>query len=384
MSSSIMRFKTPIKTRIIIGLSVMVFGIVLLLYTLIAKGGAAVDNVVVFVIIAIPLSWYLICSADRISVSIFSFLTFINIYISISYISDTLAIGFEGNAYVVARIIIRTIIYLIILPLLFKYVRGHFRKLVDTLDKEWQAAVLMPLLFLVLQSVVIYYPTPYWRWDSGCWLRVIISIVYMLFLAVYYLLYIQGNAIVDKYTLEKRQLIMNQQEKLLETELMQQKDIERKLKYISYHDSMTNLYNRTYINEIISNVVDDGTIVFIFDIDKLKHINDNFGHTEGDRLLQRFANVLKESFDEEKHIIARTGGDEFSVIISDSNEEKAAHYREKIIDLVNKDNRRHENRGLTLSASIGYALKQTDTDTVEDLMRIADEKMYLDKQRKSN
>lgn len=223
MSSSVMHFKEPVVKRIVIGFLVMLLGIILLSYTLYTRGIDSVNSYAILVILVIELSWFLICSADRFYVSVFNFLTFVNIYVSISYISDTLSMGFEGVAYVSARIIIRTVIYIIVLPLLFKFVRKHFRMLVGTIYKEWRVATLVPLMFLVIQIMVLYYPAPYWRWASNSWSNVIIITVYVLFLAVYYLLYVQASAIVEKYALEKRQLLMAQQEKLWESELIRQK-----------------------------------------------------------------------------------------------------------------------------------------------------------------
>ena len=223
MSSSVMHFKEPIKQRIIIGFVVMLIGIILLSYTLNTQGVELVNSIAILVILAIQLSWYLVCSNDRFYVSLFSFLTFVNIYVSISYISDSLSFGYSGVAFVSARIIIRTIIYILILPLLYKIVRKRFRMLVDTLNKEWKAGVLVPLMFLIIQVVVLYYPAPYWYWSELSWSRIIIIAVYLLFLAVYYLLYGQAIAIVEKYALEKRQLLMSQQDKLWESELVRQK-----------------------------------------------------------------------------------------------------------------------------------------------------------------
>ncbi|MEN1759850.1 GHKL domain-containing protein [Anoxynatronum sibiricum] len=223
MASSMMRFKEPVKKRIMSGLVVMIFGISFLSYTLFTQGIDSVDRFAILVILLIQLSWFLISSGDRFFVSLFIFLTFVNIYISISYISDNFSIGFDGNAFIGARIIIRLGIYLVILPLLFKYVRPRFRMLVETLDKEWRMATLVPLMFLMMQIMVLYYPEPYWYWSSGNWSRFVIATVYILFLAVYHLLYIQASAIVEKYALEKRQLLMAQQEKLWELELIRQK-----------------------------------------------------------------------------------------------------------------------------------------------------------------
>ena len=223
MASSVMHFKEPVKKRIMTGFVVMLLGIILLSYTLFTQGFDAVDRFAILVILLIQVAWFLICSGDRFFVSLFSFLTFVNIYISISYVSDNLSMGFDGNAFVGARIVIRMLIYLVILPLLFHYVRPRFRMLVETLDKEWRAATLVPLIFLLMQIMVLYYPAPYWYWNDGNWSRFVIVTVYMLFLAVYYLLHIQASAIVEKYALEKRQLLMAQQEKLWKLELIRQK-----------------------------------------------------------------------------------------------------------------------------------------------------------------
>ncbi len=218
-----MLFKEPIKKRITIGLVVMISGISLLSFMLYSQGADSVDRIAILFILLIELSWFLICSGDRFFVSFFNFLTFVNIYVSISFISDTLAFDLRGNAFVGGRIVIRLLIYAIIAPLLFKFVRPRFRKLVDTLDREWRKALWVPLIFLVLQILILYYPQAYWRWTGNNWSRIIILTVYMLFLAVYYLLYVQADAIVEKYALEKRHLLIAQQEKLWESELIRQK-----------------------------------------------------------------------------------------------------------------------------------------------------------------
>ena len=223
MSSSVMRFREPIKKRVITGFFVMLCGISLLSYQLFTQGIDSVDRFAILVILVIQLSWFLICSDDHFFVSLFSLLTFVNIYVSISYISDTIAMHAVGIAFVIERIVIRSVIYLAIVPLLFKFVRPRFRRLVDALGQEWRAAALVPLMFLIMQTMVLYYPAPYWYWNDDNWYRYIIITVYILFLAVYYLLYIQASAIVEKYALEKRQQLMAQQEKLWESELDRQK-----------------------------------------------------------------------------------------------------------------------------------------------------------------
>jgi len=222
-SAATMCFRKPVKKRITAGLTVMFLGIISLCGVIFTRGIHAADSVAIFIILVLILAWFLICSADTFFVSVFNFLTCINIYIAISYISSMLSVHEGGVGYVTEYNIARTIIYGATIPLLFKFVRPHFRRLVDSLDKEWHAATLVPLLFLILQIVLLYYPVPYFFWERKNWNQIVIVIVYMLFLAVYYLLYIQASDIVEKYALENRNLLMVQQDKLWESELARQK-----------------------------------------------------------------------------------------------------------------------------------------------------------------
>ncbi len=223
MSSTTMRFREPVRKRVLIGIAMMICGIILLCYQLFTNGLYSVDRFAILVILVIELTWFILCSKDNFFVSLFSFLTFVNVYISTGYLGDLLAINTKGNTAVFMIIIFRSFIYILELPLLYKFVRPRFRRLVDALDREWRKAVIVPLLFLIMQIIVLYYPSPYWRWEKNTWPRMIIVTVYLLFLAVYYLIYIQASAIVEKYSLEKRQLLMMQQEKLWESELARQK-----------------------------------------------------------------------------------------------------------------------------------------------------------------
>lgn len=225
ISSSVMRFKEPVKKRITAGLGLMLLGISLIVLSVYLFGGEAVQRYAFLYILAIEAAWFIACSGDRFTVSLFSYLSFVNIYLGIGFLSDAIAADFSGNAYVGIRILIRLILYLLIIPLLYRYVRPRFRKLVETLDKGWGTAALTPLLFLVLQTLIAYYAEAYWKWSGSPFLRYIVLTVYLLFFAVYYFMYIQAEGIAEKYALEKRQLLIAQQEKLWESELQRQKAI---------------------------------------------------------------------------------------------------------------------------------------------------------------
>ncbi len=262
MSSTTMRFREPVKKRVLIGIAMMLCGIILLCYQLFTKGLYSVDRFAILVILVIELTWFILCSKDHFFVSLFSFLTFVNIYISTGYLGDLLSINIKGNTAVLMIIIFRSFIYMLELPLLYKFVRSRFRRLVDALDREWRVAVIVPLMFLIIQIMVLYYPSPYWRWEKNTWPRIIIVTVYLLFLAVYYLLYIQASAIVEKYSLEKRQLLMMQQEKLWESELARQKATTALL-YQQRHDMR-------HHNALIMELLQQG------DIDQLNAYMKNF------------------------------------------------------------------------------------------------------------
>jgi len=223
MSSSVMLFREPIKKRVTSAFVLMIFAMSIFFWALFNLGMESVDGFAIVIILIVFSSWFLICSGDNFFVSLFSLLTFVNVYVSISYMGDKVTPYYSDVQYMIVYIIVRTVIYVAIIPLLFKYVRPHFRRVVDALDKEWRAATLVPLVFLILQIFLLYYPEPYWYWERNNWYQYITFTVYILFLVVYYLLYIQADAIVEKYLLEKRELLMSQQNKLWESELVRQK-----------------------------------------------------------------------------------------------------------------------------------------------------------------
>ncbi len=97
--------------------------------------------------------------------------------------------------------------------------------------------------------------------------------------------------------------------------------MEETLKYQSFHDSLTDLYNRAYFEEELQRLTNsrDYLITMIStDINGLKLINDTIGHQKGDQLLKAAASVLKESL-RNSDMLARIGGDEFFAILSSTN-----------------------------------------------------------------
>ncbi len=151
-------------------------------------------------------------------------------------------------------------------------------------------------------------------------------------------------------------------------------------------DGLTGLYNRSAFDVDVKNSL---TVfnkekrplsLVLFDVDNLKWINDTLGHVAGDKILQKVAQCLKETFRKDD-FIARYGGDEFAVVIADLNEEMA---QEKILKF--KENFRKKrffssNAGdvnITVSSGVAMAM---EGDSPEDFINRADRRMYKGKKK---
>lgn len=157
---------------------------------------------------------------------------------------------------------------------------------------------------------------------------------------------------------------------------------EKELQQLINHDSMTGLYNRTYINRIIeSHKFTEPFTVFILDIDGLKESNDKHGHLEGDQLIISASKVIEKCFGKED-IVARIGGDEFMVILLNSNKEMVEKIKVEIDNNVLAYNTKCAKNHLLLNLSYGYASSTQDNSDIESLMKIADDQMYSHKNSK--
>ncbi len=120
-------------------------------------------------------------------------------------------------------------------------------------------------------------------------------------------------------------------------------------------------------------------VVMVSDMDGFKQINDRFGHLEGNRVLQLFAQALKDSCREYDYV-ARMGGDEFVIVAPGLNGDAAAKKAESLRALARQAGRDVCNEDI-LSLSIGQALYPEDGQDAEGLLAEADRRMYLEKQK---
>lgn len=156
------------------------------------------------------------------------------------------------------------------------------------------------------------------------------------------------------------------------------KKIEDDLKYLSYHDSLTGLYNRSYFEEGLKRIDTPRQLpigIIIGDLNSLKLINDCLGHSTGDRLLVAAAEVLKNACRKED-IIARYGGDEFSIILPGVSSKDLVKIKERIMNLCTAKSIEYE---LPISIALGISLKETKNKDIKDAVREAEDKMYTAK-----
>jgi diguanylate cyclase (GGDEF)-like protein/PAS domain S-box-containing protein len=135
---------------------------------------------------------------------------------------------------------------------------------------------------------------------------------------------------------------------------------EEKIKYASYHDSLTDLYNRSYLENKIRDFNQNNRFpvsLIMADLNGLKLVNDTYGHNEGDKLLKKMAAILKDSC-RDNDLIARWGGDEFVILLPETDGESV----KKIVSRINKkiaDTYLEFEDGsrLPLSAALGCGVK---------------------------
>ena len=167
----------------------------------------------------------------------------------------------------------------------------------------------------------------------------------------------------------------------------QQKRTEKKLAYLANHDNITGAYNRHYLARMMPQEIDRSiryghTIgLMMIDIDHFKEINDRFGHQQGDRVLKKTALFLKNKMRIVDKVI-RYGGDEFLIVLPESREELRS-IKNRLIRQLKKKNIDEGITDIPLSLSIGTALWKPDkTENFEDVINLADRRMYQEKEKK--
>ncbi|WP_022670741.1 cache domain-containing protein [Hippea alviniae] len=158
-----------------------------------------------------------------------------------------------------------------------------------------------------------------------------------------------------------------------------QKHIKNKqLEYLSFHDSLTGLYNRRYFEEELKRLFNKRNYpltLMLFDLNGLKIANDILGHEIGDKLILKIAEILSTT-SRGNDVVARIGGDEFAILMPNTDEEGATVLAARIFEKIRENNKKEK---LRISASWGFAVQHGEFDDPDDLFKEADKSMYINK-----
>lgn len=161
----------------------------------------------------------------------------------------------------------------------------------------------------------------------------------------------------------------------------EKREKQERIRYLSYHDQLTDLYNRRFFEEELARLdtPENLPISFLYaDVNGLKFINDAFGHESGDQMIIAVAKVLKETCGD--GIISRIGGDEFIVILPKADNkslEKLANQIQEKVNQITVNN-------IDLNISLGWDTKSRVIDSVMIAIKNAEDYMYQKKLLSSN
>jgi len=160
-------------------------------------------------------------------------------------------------------------------------------------------------------------------------------------------------------------------------DIREHKAQKEKLQYAFFHDHLTGLYNRRFFETEMERLDTERQLpltIIMADINGLKIINDSYGHEKGDEMLKKAGNIIKEVVRSED-IVARIGGDEFGLILPETEEKKAGEICQRIEDQCSKSFQDE----LPISLGIGMSSKKSSEQDIYDVFDQADSNMQKDK-----
>jgi two-component system, cell cycle response regulator len=156
----------------------------------------------------------------------------------------------------------------------------------------------------------------------------------------------------------------------------------KKLELLAIEDTLTNIYNRRYFNKIIEKELrrtkreNINICLLSIDIDDFKKYNDTFGHPKGDDILINVAQTLKKFASRSTDYIFRMGGEEFCILFSGIELEKALEFSNELIKRIENLQIPHvENKVITISAGL-VCVNANDILDVEQLYKYSDVALY--------
>lgn len=160
-------------------------------------------------------------------------------------------------------------------------------------------------------------------------------------------------------------------------DVTEKKKREEAIEYLSYHDSLTGLYNRAFLEKQLQLLDTESNLpiyIIMGDVNGLKITNDIFGHLQGDLILKNIAQILKDSC-RSQDIISRWGGDEFVILLACTSKVSG----EKIIERIKQACKQVNQSKLFYSISLGGSVKDVPQKDINLVLKEAEEFMYKHK-----
>ena len=154
-------------------------------------------------------------------------------------------------------------------------------------------------------------------------------------------------------------------------------------------DGLTGLYNHRYFQEQLINTLENSKryespfSLVIIDIDDFKKFNDTYGHQCGDRVLLQVAQLLKRNV-RSSDIVCRYGGEEMSIILPNINKNSALYTAQKLCNMVSEKEILYGDKKVSVTISIGISTYPQDGLTPQEIIKIADDRLYKAKSNGKN
>jgi diguanylate cyclase (GGDEF)-like protein len=194
------------------------------------------------------------------------------------------------------------------------------------------------------------------------------------------------NEMAKTITLSKAEL--QYKNKVLNSQNDQLQDMNRKLEELSITDGLTGLYNHRHFWNILNTelsrvkLYEGDLALLLIDLDDFKRINDQFGHSVGDQLLQQIARTLKDTV-RDTDIVARYGGEEFAILLPDTDKNGVENVAEKLRENVENTRFKVPETDIMISVTISVGVSVFRGNRRE-LFNSADRALYISKSEGKN
>lgn len=190
--------------------------------------------------------------------------------------------------------------------------------------------------------------------------------------------YLQKVILKKNQQLEETTAALKEFNRMLEDEITERTKREEEIRYLSYHDKLTGLYNRRFYEEEIKRIDIKKNLpisIIMGDVNGLKLVNDAFGHEKGDELLRKAAEGIQKVC-RKVDCAARWGGDEFIILLPKTRNEEA----KEIVNKIKEQYLKEKVGSSHVSVSFGWETKKDSAEDIMNVLKKAEDYMYEKKQ----